>query len=136
MSSGPAVRFGLVGTGGISNQHVEAMRANGARLVGVTSATPDRAKAAAERWGVDWTETAEELLSRDDIDAIAVTTPSGFHARVALAALRHGKHVIVEKPIALSVADADELIVESERAGRLIAAVSQRRFEPAVRALK
>jgi predicted dehydrogenase len=136
MTSEP-IRFGLAGTGGISNQHVEAMRATGgARLVAVTSATPDRAKAAADKWGVDWSPTLDELLARDDIDAIAVTTPSGFHARIALAAVRAGKHVIVEKPLALSVADADELIAAGRAANRLIAAVSQRRFEPAIQAVK
>ena len=136
MSTDPAIRFGLVGTGGISTQHIEAMRATGAHLVAVTSASPDRARATAERWGVEWTASLDELLARDDIDAIAVTTPSGFHAEVAMAALRNGKHVIVEKPIALTVADADALIAEGRRADRWIAAVSQRRFEPAIRAVQ
>ncbi len=131
------MRFGLVGTGGISTQHIEAMRAtDGASLVAVTSASAEKARSAAERWGVEWTATVDELLAREDIDAIAVTTPSGFHAEVALAALRHGKHVIVEKPLALSVADADALIAEGRRADRLISAVSQRRFEPAVSAAR
>jgi predicted dehydrogenase len=130
------IRFGLAGTGGISNQHVEAMRAtDGAQLVAVTSASPDRARAAADKWGVAWSASLDDLLARDDIDAIAVTTPSGFHAGIALAAVRAGKHVIVEKPLALTVADADELIEAGRRTGRLIGAISQRRFEPAIRAL-
>ena len=137
MASSAPVRFGLVGCGGISTQHIEAMRAiDGAELVAVTSTSVERARAAGERWGVPWTTDQEALLGRDDIDVVAVTTPSGFHAEVTLAALRHGKHVIVEKPIALSVADADRVIEEGHRQGRWIAAISQRRFEPAIQALK
>ena len=137
MSAPTVVRFGLVGCGGISTQHIEAMNAvNGAQLVAVTSASADRAKATGEKWGVPWTAELDELLARDDVDAVAVTTPSGFHAEIALAALRRGKHVIVEKPLALSVADADELIAEGRRQDRLIAAVSQRRFEPVIQALQ
>jgi UDP-N-acetyl-2-amino-2-deoxyglucuronate dehydrogenase len=131
------VRFGLVGCGGISTQHIEAMNAvDGAQLVAVTSASSERARATGETWGVPWTAGLEELLARDDVDAITVTTPSGFHAEIALAALRRGKHVIVEKPLALSVADADGLIAEGRRQGRLIATVSQRRFEPVMQALR
>ena len=131
------VRFGLVGTGGIATQHIEAIRAiDGAQLIAVSSSTAERARATGDRWGVPWTTDREELLSRDDIDVVAVTTPSGFHAEVALAALRHDKHVVVEKPIAMSIADADLLIEEGRRRGRWVAAISQRRFEPAIRRLK
>lgn len=136
MSAAATVRFGLVGCGGISTQHIEAMHAvDGARLVAVASASSERARTAGERWGVPWTADLDELLARDDIDAVTVTTPSGFHAEIALAALRRGKHVIVEKPLALNVADADSLIAEGRQQGRLVAAVSQRRFEPVIRAL-
>lgn len=131
------MRFGLVGCGGISTQHIEAMNAvEGARLVAVTSASSARARDTGEKWGVPWTARLDELLARDDVDAVAVTTPSGLHAEIALAALRRGKHVIVEKPLALSVADTDELIAEGRRQGRLVAAVSQRRFEPVMEALQ
>jgi UDP-N-acetyl-2-amino-2-deoxyglucuronate dehydrogenase len=137
MSADKIIRFGLVGTGGISTQHIEAIRAtDGAQLVAVSSTSADRARAVGDRWGVPWTIDRDELLSRGDIDVVAVTTPSGFHAEVALAALRHDKHVIVEKPIALSVADADLLIEEGRRRGRWVAAISQRRFEPAIKILK
>lgn len=130
------VRFGLVGCGGISAQHIEAINAiDGARLVAVSSASADRARAVGEKWGVPWTTDLEVMLARGDVDAVAVTTPSGFHVAVALAALRQGKHVIVEKPLALTVRDVDAVIAEGRRQGRLVAAVSQRRFEPAMRAV-
>jgi UDP-N-acetyl-2-amino-2-deoxyglucuronate dehydrogenase len=135
--SAPAlVRFGLIGCGGISTQHIEAMNAiDGARLVAVTSASAERARATGEKWGVPWTADLNELLARNDVDAVAVATPSGLHAEIALAALHRGKHVIVEKPLALSVGDVDLVIAEGQQQGRLVAAVSQRRFEPAMQVL-
>ena len=137
MSSQPVLRFGLIGCGAISTQHVEAIRASGgAELVAVSeSASVERARAAGERWGVPWTTDFNELLARDDIDAVSICTPSGTHAAIALAALGRGKHVVVEKPLALTVADADGLIAEGRRVGRLVVTISQRRFEPVMQAL-
>lgn len=136
MSTKEVGRFGLIGCGAISSQHIEAMEAvDGARLVAVASASAERARSTGERWGVPWTTDVEELLTRTDIDAVTITTPSGLHAAQALAALAHGKHVLVEKPIALSVADANAVVAEGRRRGRLVATISQRRFEPVIRAL-
>jgi len=132
-----AVRFALVGAGAISTQHIEAIAAvEGAVLVAVESSSTDRAREVGERWGVPWTTDLDELLSRADVDAVAICTPSGSHAEIALAALRHAKHVVVEKPLALSTADADALIAEGRRAGRLVATISQRRFEPVMQAVR
>jgi predicted dehydrogenase len=134
---GQPLTIGIVGSGAISTQHLEAIAAiDGARLGGVVSASPERARAVGERWGVPWTTDLDELLDRPDIDAVAIMTPSGLHALQALAALRRDKHVLVEKPIALSVEDADALIDEARRRGRTVATVSQRRFEPVTQALR
>ncbi len=131
------IRFGLVGCGAISTQHIEAMEAiEGARLVAVASASAERARTVGERRGVPWTTDLAELLDRDDVDAVTITTPSGLHAGQALAALARDKHVLVEKPIALSVADADAVIAEGLRHGRTVGTISQRRFEPVIRALR
>jgi UDP-N-acetyl-2-amino-2-deoxyglucuronate dehydrogenase len=137
MSAPSDVRFAVVGAGGIATQHIEAMQAiDGADLVAVASSSEDSARRTGERWGVEWTTDVDTVLARDDVDIVAITTPSGYHAPITLAALRAGKYVIVEKPLALSVADADEVIAESERAGRWVAGVSQRRFEPVIVALR
>jgi UDP-N-acetyl-2-amino-2-deoxyglucuronate dehydrogenase len=131
------VRFALIGCGAISTQHIEAIAAvEGSVLVAVESASTERARTAGERWGVPWTTDLDELLARDDVDAVAICTPSGSHAEIALAALRRGKHVVVEKPLALSVADADAVIAEGRRASRLVATISQRRFEPVMQAVR
>ena len=131
------IRFGLIGAGAISTQHLEALEAlPGARIAAIASASSERAKTAGERWGVPWTTDVEKLLARDDVDAVAISTPSGLHPGQALAALRHGKHVLVEKPIALSNADARAVADEARRRGLVAGTVSQRRFEPVVRAIK
>jgi UDP-N-acetyl-2-amino-2-deoxyglucuronate dehydrogenase len=131
------IGFGLIGAGAISTQHLEALDAiAGARIAGIASASAEKARAAGERWGVPWTTDVEELLARNDVDAVAIATPSGLHPGQALAALRYGKHVLVEKPIALSNADARAVADEARQRGLVAGTVSQRRFEPNVRAVR
>ncbi len=131
------LRIGLVGAGAISSQHFEAIAAlPSTRLVAVASASEERARAAGTSQGVPWTTHIDDLLARDDVDAVTICSPSGLHSGQALASLQAGKHVLIEKPIALTVADADVVIAEARARGLVAAVVSQRRFEPAVRALK
>jgi UDP-N-acetyl-2-amino-2-deoxyglucuronate dehydrogenase len=130
------ITFGIVGSGAISTQHLEAIHSvEGARLGAVASASVERARSVGERWGVPWTTDIDQLLGRRDIDAVSIMTPSGLHASQALAALGRDKHVLVEKPIALSVRDAEAVIDEGRRRGLTVATVSQRRFEPVMVAL-
>jgi UDP-N-acetyl-2-amino-2-deoxyglucuronate dehydrogenase len=137
MTEGAPLTIGLVGLGAISTQHLEAIDAlEGARLGGVVSASANRARGVGERWGVPWTTDLTELLGRPEIDAVAILTPSGLHPSQALAALNSGKHVLVEKPIALSVAAADAVIVAAASRKLTVATVSQRRFEPVTAALR
>lgn len=136
MSTPAPIRIGLVGCGAISTQHLEAISAIAdLRLAGVVSASAERARTVGERWDVPWFTRLEDLLGRDDLDAVTVATPSGLHPGQALAALRTGRHVIVEKPIALSVADADAVVREGRVRGLVVATISQRRFEPAIQKL-
>jgi predicted dehydrogenase len=128
--------FGLVGCGAISTQHLEAIEAiDGARLGGVVSASAERARSVGEAHGVPWTTDLAELLGRADIDAVSIMTPSGLHPSQALAALAHGKHVLVEKPLALSVRDAEAVIELGRARGLTVGTISQRRFEPVIQTL-
>jgi UDP-N-acetyl-2-amino-2-deoxyglucuronate dehydrogenase len=137
MTSDAPIRVGLVGCGAISTQHLEAIAAvDGLALGAVMSASADRARTVGDRWGVPWTTSLDELLARDDVDAVTVCSPSGLHPSQALAALRSGRHAIVEKPIALSAEAADTVVAAGRERGLVVATISQRRFEPAVRALK
>jgi predicted dehydrogenase len=88
------------------------------RLVGVCDMDGNRARAAARRFGVSWyTDDADALIESPDIEAIAIATPISTHATLAKKVLRAGKHVIVEKPLAASVADCDELIQLADEQG-------------------
>jgi UDP-N-acetyl-2-amino-2-deoxyglucuronate dehydrogenase len=137
MTSGRVLRAGLVGAGAISTQHVEAIAAlEGIQLAGVVSASTERARALGEQQSVPWSTHLADLLARDDVDLVAICTPSGLHASQALEALRAGKHVVIEKPLALSVVDAEAVVREGEQRHLTVAVISQRRYEPIVRALK
>lgn len=137
MTEPDALRIGLVGAGAISTQHLEAIAAlPTTRLAAIASGSEAHARAVGEAHGVPWTTRLDDLVARDDVDAVAICSPSGLHPAQALAALRAGKHVLIEKPIALDLEPADAVIAEARARGLVAAMVSQRRFEPAVRALK
>ena len=69
------------------------------------------------------------MLRRDDIDAVTICTPSGLHADGAVAALDAGKHVVVEKPIDITLAAADRIVDAEERSGKTVIVITQRRFD-------
>ncbi|HEY3119941.1 MAG TPA: Gfo/Idh/MocA family oxidoreductase, partial [Vicinamibacteria bacterium] len=101
----------IVGTGNVSRYHAEAIaQTPGARLVAVCRSDPTRAAEAAKQFGVPCETSYDALLARADVDAVCLCTPSGRHAAETLAAARAGKHVLVEKPMALTLADADAMI--------------------------
>jgi UDP-N-acetyl-2-amino-2-deoxyglucuronate dehydrogenase len=131
-TSDRVIRFGVIGCGVISQRHAEEILAiEDAELVAVADVEPSRAEAFGQRYGIDWYDDFHFLLDRTDIDVINVCTPSGMHARFATAAARAGKHVIVEKPIDISLPKADEMIESCRRAGVKLCVISQHRFDPA-----
>src|SRR5262245_47876609 len=84
---------------------------SGAELVAVCSRSQERVQQFAQQYGVrHWYTDYRELLSNDDVDVVCVLTPTGQHAEVTLAASRLGKHVLVEKPLEINLALADEMI--------------------------
>jgi predicted dehydrogenase len=126
--------FGLVGCGTIAPVHAEAIqRTEGARLVAVASRDPGRARMFAESRGVEWAPDLAVLLKRPDVDVVTICTPSGLHADMAVAAMKAGKHVVVEKPLAVTLAQADAMLEACRRANRALAVISQLRFAPEVR---
>ncbi|MEU9130649.1 Gfo/Idh/MocA family oxidoreductase [Kitasatospora sp. NPDC048540] len=131
------LRFGIIGAGVIGGVHARTLaRLPGrATLVAVAGRSPDRARALAAEHGCDWHATARELLARPDLDAVCVCVPSGLHAGIGEAALRAGKHVLVEKPLEVSLAAADRLIGTARSTGRTLGVVLQHRFDPAARYL-
>lgn len=123
-------RFGIIGCGDIAERHVEAIgQIDDAKLVAVSSRTESRAKTLAEREGCDWVTDYRELLGRDDIDIVCVTTSSGSHASIGLDALNAGKHLIVEKPMAMNARDARRMVDTARERGLVLSSIAQRRFE-------
>ena len=131
------LNFGIVGCGMIADIHAQALNSlDGVRLVGVADVSFPHAQSFAEKHGVHAYENYETMLSDEKIDAICICTPSGFHAEQAKAALLAGKHVAVEKPLAMTVSDADAVIATAKKSGKLLSVISQLRFAEDVIRLK
>lgn len=125
------VRFGLVGCGRVAPRHVQSLQEiEGAELVAVTDVIPARAERIAADVGCTLESDYAGLLERTDIDVVTICTPSGLHAQMGLQAAQAGKHVLVEKPIALTLADADALIEACTIAGVELSVVLQNRYNP------
>jgi predicted dehydrogenase len=136
-AEGEAVRFGLIGCGRVAPRHVQSLlQLHETRLVAVADIKESRAVRFAAESGAAPHADYRSLLDRDDIDAVSICVPSGLHAQVALDALDAGKHVLVEKPIALSLEDADRMIARARATGRTLAVVLQNRYNHPMRRLR
>jgi UDP-N-acetyl-2-amino-2-deoxyglucuronate dehydrogenase len=126
------LRFALVGCGNIAPTQAQALRElpELARLTHCADLEPERAAAFAARHGLVVASWAE-LLADPGIDVISLCTPSGHHGVLAAEALRAGKHVVVEKPMEVSVAACDALLAAQRASGRRLAVISQHRFDHA-----
>jgi predicted dehydrogenase len=125
------IRLGVIGCGGFglfALQHFTQVP--GVTLVGMAGTHRPAALAAAARFGVENVEEVDTLLRRDDVDLVYIATPPFLHHAQGMAALRAGKHVIVEKPLALSMAEADEMVATARQADRLLVANLMQRYNP------
>lgn len=132
------IKFGLLGCGRIAKRHSDLLGGGhipGAELVAVCDEVRERADAIAAKFGVPAFCNIDDFLARKDIQAVSVLTPSGMHAAHAIAAAKAGKHVIVEKPMALRLEDADTMIRACDAAAVKLFVVKQNRFNvPVVKA--
>lgn len=125
------INFAIIGCGRIAKRHAELLGTNqiaGARLAAVCDIDPARAKAFSDRFGVPGFTSINEMLATPGIDVVTVLTPSGMHAEHAIMAANAGKHVVVEKPMALRLEDADAMIAAAERNKVRLLVVKQNRF--------
>jgi predicted dehydrogenase len=132
----PAVqlRVGIAGAGFIGRVHARSTLLAGGRVVGIAASTRERAAAAARELGAErGFASVEELVASDDIEVIHICVPNHLHVPLARAALEAGKHVVLEKPIALDSAAAGELVDAAERAGRIATVPFAYRYYPTVR---
>jgi predicted dehydrogenase len=102
----------------------------GARLVAVSSRNAERAKAAGEKLGCDWTTDYRDMLRRDDIHVIGIYTPSGLHRDIAIETAEAGKHAIVTKPLEVTLARMDAIIAAADKAGTKLATEYVVRYQP------
>jgi UDP-N-acetyl-2-amino-2-deoxyglucuronate dehydrogenase len=131
------IGFGIVGCGTISRFHARAIaEVRGARLVACTSTRPESAEKFASEVGCTPFSTLKSMLADPRVDAVAVTTPSGAHLEPALAAAQAGKHVIIEKPLEITLRRCDQIIRECERNHVQLATIFQSRFHEAAATLK
>jgi predicted dehydrogenase len=127
------VRIGIVGAGSLGYHHVRILRdVPGAQLVGFYDRDAHRAATVSSELGVPAAASLTELL--DKTDAITIVVPTPAHHVVAKAALERGKHVLIEKPIAVSLEEADELLALAQRTGVIVQTGHVERFNRAIRA--
>ncbi|MEM7735745.1 MAG: Gfo/Idh/MocA family oxidoreductase [Deinococcota bacterium] len=129
--------FAVVGAGAnIYNNHKQAIRALGGNLVALCDVNADVGKARADEVGAAFYTSVEAMLAEMTPDVVSVVTPHPFHANIAIQALEAGCNVLVEKPMAVHVAEADAMIAAAETSGKKLALSFQQRLRPQVRALK
>jgi UDP-N-acetyl-2-amino-2-deoxyglucuronate dehydrogenase len=132
------IRFAIIGCGRIAKRHADLLgrgQIAGASLSAVCDVVAERAQAFGERYSVPWFTSIDDMLAAPGIDAVSVLTPSGMHADHAVAVARSGRHIVVEKPMALTLPDADRMIAEADEAGVRLFVVKQNRFNvPVVKA--
>lgn len=131
------MRFCVVGAGNIGAVHVRALGAlPGARVTVVCDTDETRGPALASQCGGLWVSHYQEAVSRDDVDAVCVCTPSGTHLDVAIAAARAGKHLAIEKPLEVTLERIDRIIEAVKQAGVLMTCILPFRFRPGARRAK
>jgi predicted dehydrogenase len=133
----PHLNAVVVGAGMIGTVHATAIRGAGGTVRGVVGATPGRSAHLAEAWQtpVRYPDLAAALAD-DAVDVVHVCTPNALHVEHASAALRAGKHVVCEKPLATSVADAERLTALAAERGRVLAVPYVYRYHPLVREIR
>lgn len=131
-----SIKFAVIGCGAIADFHCRLLgESENARLVGVYDKNAERAAAFAAAYGMAVFSSMEELLL-SDADAVTICTPSGLHAEQVVACLEAGKHVVVEKPIAIDEEGCRRILEAEAKSGRLCAPISQLRFYGDIRRAK
>ena len=132
------IKVALLGCGRIAKRHSDLLgggHIDGAELVGVCDIKRDRADALSKQSGVPAFYDVAQLLEQREVDVVSVLTPSGLHPAHVIAIAKAGKHVVVEKPMALRLQDADDMIRACDEAGVKMFVVKQNRFNvPVVKA--
>lgn len=131
------MRVALIGCGRVARAHAAALaRSPVATLAVAVDIRRERAEAFAAQYGCEAATDWEKVVTRPDIDAVEICTPHYLHAPQAIAAASARKHILTEKPMAISVADADAMIAAAEENGVMLGVIFQNRYNPASQAAK
>jgi predicted dehydrogenase len=138
MQTAAPLRIGIIGIGGIGEVHLKAYRQHpDCEVVAIADPNETRLKHIAKAYDIENTYTDyAEMIARDDIDAVSVCTPNIMHAPVGVAALESGKHVLSEKPLARSGAEAETMVRAATAAGRVLQVAFNHRQRGDVQVLK
>ena len=130
-SSVTEYRWGVIGAGGIAEQFIDAVqRHTNQKIVAVASRTKNKAKALGQKFGIDSHDSYEEMISREDVDIVYIATLPSQHREHALLAIAAGKHVLIEKPVALDSLEAKEVFSTAQSAGLLAMEAMWTRYLP------
>lgn len=131
------ITFGIIGCGMIANIHALALQGiEGCKAAACFDSAPERAAAFAAKHGVKGYTDLGEFLAHPGLDAVTIATPSGLHLEPGLAAIAAGKHLMVEKPLEITVARCDQLIAAAEARGVLLGGIFHSRFFEVPRLIK
>ena len=125
------LRTGLIGCGKVGHLHATALRSlPESEFVAVCARKPEKAQAFAQQYGVAAYTDVTEMIAKSKVEAVCICTPHPEHAAPTVAAARAGAHVLVEKPLASSLADCDAMLAAARASGIVLSTVYQRRFYP------
>lgn len=131
------VGFGIVGLGVIADTHATALsHGKNCFLAGAFDVVPGKAETFCKKYGGTPYDNLDAFLANPEIEAVCVTTPSGYHLDPVLASVKAGKNVLVEKPLEITVERCDEIIAAAQKAGVKLSSVFQSRFHDAPRLIK
>lgn len=134
---GETLRFGIIGAGVIGQVHARAITSlPEARLVAVTDSVPGKAEQLAETYDLTAYTDIQQMLKQEKLDVVIICTPSGLHGEHACLAMRAGCHVIVEKPMEITLARMDKMLQVQQATRRKLAVISQHRFDSSSRQVR
>lgn len=126
------IRFGVIGVGTMGREHASVIAANPAlKLCGVTDAQARISRQVAAEYGCKWFNSTDDMIRSGEVDAVVIVTPHWQHGELAVAGLRTGLHVLCEKPLTVTVEQADEVLRVAAESSGIFAVVHQKRFESA-----
>jgi predicted dehydrogenase len=130
------MRIGIIGTGAIAQKHAQAYKNIGYRVTVCTDINAERGREFAEIYGAEFVSTAEQLCSHPEVDFVDVCTLPNYRLPAVELCAKNGKHVLVQKPMAIELETAERMIVLARDAGIQLGVVSQHRFDDSVLFLK